>query len=62
MTARTVLVPRGQLSYYQVGFEGEVRTMAGEFIRTERTTAIDPVASTVTKTVIDGREYVQGQP
>lgn len=54
MNERTVLVPRGQLPYYKVGFEGEVRTMAGVFIRTERTVAIDPVASTVTKVVIDG--------
>jgi hypothetical protein len=57
MATRTVLVPRNQLSYYKIGFEGAVRSASGEYIRTERTVAIDPIASTVTKEVIDGEEF-----
>jgi hypothetical protein len=57
MTTRTVSVPRNQLSYYKIGFEGAVRSASGEYIRTERTVAIDPIASTVTKEVIDGEAF-----
>lgn len=60
MIERTVLVPHGQLPFYQVGFGGEVRNSKGEYIRTERTIAIDPITSTVIKRVIDGAEFTEG--
>jgi hypothetical protein len=52
-----VLIPRGQLSFYEVGFEGEERDINGGYIRTTKTISIDPVTSTITKRVMHGAWY-----
>ena len=53
----TVLVPRGQLSYYRVGFVSEERRPNGDLVRITKTLAIDAITSTVTKELLEGKPW-----